>query len=281
MVRIITDSAADFEPAELQQLNITCIPLTVAFGNEVYQENISLSKERFYQLLLTSEYFPQTSQASPQILMDLFEDTKNSGDEAIYITISSAISGTYQTACMIREEVDCHRCYVMDGKNGTGGQRMLVEYAVRLREQGKTAAEIVAGVEAIRGRISLYACVDSLDNLCRGGRISHLAYTMGSIAHIKPVITVEKDGSIGVPAKVMGMKKGMSWLCQQMEKRPRDEDYPVYVMYTNNRTIGETLAEKMRGIGVDVPPERIIPVGAAIGSHVGKDACGFVCVAKE
>lgn len=280
MVRIITDSAADFEPAELQQLNITCIPLTVTFGDEVYQENISLSKQRFYELLLTSEHFPQTSQASPQILMDIFDDVKNSGDEAIYITISSAISGTYQTACMIREEADCDRCHVLDGKNGTGGQRLLVEHAVRLREQGKTAAEILAGVESIRERITLYACIDTLDNLHRGGRISHLAYTLGSIAHVKPVITVEKDGSIGVPAKVMGMKKGMSWLCQQVEKCPRDGAHPFYVMYTNNRSIGEALAEKIRALDIDVPPERIIPVGAAIGTHVGKDACGFVCVSQ-
>lgn len=281
MVRIITDSAADFEPAELQQLNITCIPLTVAFGGEIYQENVNLSKERFYELLLHSEYFPQTSQAAPQVLMDLFGEVKSTGDEAIYITISSAISGTYQTACMIRDEVDCPRCHVLDGKNGTGGQRILVEYAVRLREMGKTASEILAGVESIRGRISLYACIDTLDNLHRGGRISHLAYTMGSIAHIKPVITVEKDGSIGIPTKALGMKKGMSWLCQQVQKRPRDDGHPFYVMYTNNRAIGEALAEKIRTQGVDVPSERIIPVGAAIGTHVGKDACGLVYVAKE
>jgi len=281
MVRIITDSAADFEPEELQRLNITCIPLTVSFGDEVYQENVNLSKTRFYELLLGSEHFPQTAQASPQILMELFENARDCGDEAIYITISSAISGTYQTACMIRDEVGCDRCHVLDGKNGTGGQRMLVEYAARLRDEGKTAAEILAGVESIRGRITLYACIDTLENLHRGGRISHLAYTLGSIANIKPVISVLKDGSIGIPTKVMGMKKGMQYLCQQVEKHPRDENHPFYVMYTNNRAIGETLAEKIRALGIDVPPERIIPVGAAIGTHVGRDACGFVCVEQE
>ena len=120
MVRIITDSAADFEPEELQRLNITCIPLTVSFGDEVYQENVNLSKTRFYELLLGSEHFPQTAQASPQILMELFENARDCGDEAIYITISSAISGTYQTACMIRDEVGCDRCH--RGSYGPGNQ---------------------------------------------------------------------------------------------------------------------------------------------------------------
>ena len=281
MVRIITDSAADFEPEELLRQNITCIPLTVTFGDAVYQENENLSKTKFYELLLGSEHFPQTAQASPQILMELFSAAEDSGDEAIYITISSAISGTYQTACMIRDELDCDRCHVFDSKNATGGQRMLVEYAAALRDQGKNAAEILAGLESIRDRITLYACIDTLDNLHRGGRISHLAYTLGSLANIKPVITVQRDGSIGLPTKVMGMKKGMQYLCTQVEKHPRDEEHPFSVRYTNNRAIGEALAEKIRSLGIEVPPERIIPVGAAIGTHVGKDACGFVCVSKE
>ena len=96
MVRIITDSAADFEPQELDNKNITCIPLTVSFGNEDYQENVNLDKTRFYELLASSGEFPKTAQASPQILMDLFESAQAAGEEAIYITLSSALSGTYQ-----------------------------------------------------------------------------------------------------------------------------------------------------------------------------------------
>ena len=83
MVRIITDSAADFEPRELEQLNIACIPLKVMFGDAEYEENISLSKDRFYELLLANEDLPKTSQASPQILMDLFEEANAQGEEAI------------------------------------------------------------------------------------------------------------------------------------------------------------------------------------------------------
>ena len=95
MIRIITDSAADLEPCEYEKLNITCIPLTVMFGEDEYQENVNLGKDQFYELLLSSEHPPKTAQPSPQVLMDLFEEAHAAGDGAIYITLSSALSGTY------------------------------------------------------------------------------------------------------------------------------------------------------------------------------------------
>ena len=278
MVRIITDSAADFEPKELREKNIICIPLTVMFGDEEYQENVNLSKDQFYELLLSREDLPKTSQASPQVLLDLFEDAVAAGDEAVYLTISSGISGTYQTALSTRSMVEGEGCYVLDTLDATGGQRMLVEYAVKLRDEGKTAAQIVEAVEAIRSRIVLYACIDTLEYLYKGGRISRTAYTLGSMAQIKPIIRVDEEGGIEVPAKAMGMRKGMDLLCKKVEQIPRSREFPFYVMYTNKRVVAEKLAEKIRELGIEVSDDRIIQVGAAIGAHVGPDACGFVYV---
>ncbi len=278
MVRIITDSAADFEPHELARLNITCIPLTVSFGGQDYHENIDLSKSRFYELLLSSGQLPKTAQPSPQHLLDLFEDAKAAGDEALYITISSGISGTYQNALMTHSLAESELCHVFDSRNATGGQRQILEYAVRLRDAGKTAAEIVAALEDIRSRIVLYACMDTLEYLYKGGRISQTTYKLGTLANIKPIITVEPDGSIGVPAKAMGMRKGMDYLCKRVEAIARDPEFPLYVMYTNNRSVAETLAARLAACGFEIPDDRIIQVGAAIGSHVGPDACGLVYV---
>ena len=280
MVRIITDSAADLEIAEYEKLNVTCIPLTVYFGDREYQENVNLSKDQFYELLATGEY-PKTAQASPQILLDLFEDAKKTGDEAIYITLSSALSGTYQSACVAKEMADYEGCYVVDGKNATGGQRMLVEYAAKLRDQGKSAREIMDGVNSLNGRIVLYACMDTLEYLYRGGRISQTVYKLGTLAQVKPVIRVSQEGRVEVPAKAMGMKKGMDYLCKRVEERKPDHNFPFYVMYTADRTNGRALAEKFRALGYEIPEERIINVGAAIGSHVGPNACGMVYISEE
>ena len=277
MIRIITDSAADFSPAEYEKLHITCIPLTVMFGEEEYRENINLSKDTFYDLLLSREEHPKTSQASPQCLMDLFEQAHAAGDSAIYITLSSALSGTWQNAVMTKNLLGYEDCFVVDSRNATGGQRMLLEYAVRLRDEGKSAPEIVAGVEELRSRITLFACIDTLEYLYKGGRISQTVYKLGTLANIKPIITVESQGTIGIPAKAMGMRKGMDILCRHAAM-PADPDFPFYVMYTNNRDVARELAKKLETAHISVDEDHIIQVGAAIGSHIGPDACGLVYV---
>ena len=281
MIRIITDSAADFQPQELAQLNITCIPLPVRFGDAEYQENVNLTKDQFYELLLSSGDLPKTSQASPQILLDLFEDAAAAGDEAIYFCLSSALSGTYQSARMSQNLVESNRCHVVDSRNATGGQRLILETAAKLRDEGKTVAQIVEATENLRSRVVLFACIDTLEYLYKGGRISQTAYKLGTLANIKPIITVEADGSIGIPAKAMGMRKGMDYLCKQAAARPADPAFPFYVMYTNNISVAKTLANKLLEQGIAVPENHIIQVGAAIGSHIGPDACGLVYVAAE
>ena len=281
MVQIITDSAADLQPQEYEKLGVTCIPLRVAFGDREYLENVELDKERFYELLLGSDEFPKTSQAAPAVLEEILERAKDAGDEVVYITLSSALSGTYQTACMVHEDVDCPGSFIFDGRNATGGQRMLVEYACRLRDEGLDAAGIVAGLESIRDRIELYACVNTLEYLHKGGRISHAVYTLGSLAQIKPIISVDVEGRVALPGKAMGMRKGMDMLCKRLTARKPDNEYPVYVMYTNDRSVAETLAARMESQGLGaVPAERIIQVGAAIGAHIGPGACGIVYVGE-
>lgn len=281
MVRIITDSAADFEPQELEALNITCIPLMVMFGDEEYQENVTLTKEKFYNLLLGTQDMPKTAQASPQILMDLFEEANDSGDEAIYICLSSALSGTYQSAVMTCNMLGYDSCFVVDSRNATGGQRMILEHAAALRDQGKSASEIVAAAENLRGRIELYACINTMEYLYKGGRISHTTYKLGTLANIKPIITVDKEGRVEVPAKAMGMRKGMDYLCKRPAARKPDSEFPLYVMYTNNRSAARELVKHLAAAGWEVPDSCIIQVGAAIGSHIGPDACGLVYVAAE
>ena len=279
MIGIVTDSAADFDRADYEHLNVTCIPLTVMFGDAEYRENENLDKDRFYQLVHETGLFPKTAQASPQYLMDIIEAAKAAGDDVVYISLSSELSGTYQNALMTCTLCDYDRVFVVDGRNATGGQRMIVEYAVKLRDEGKTAEEIVAGVESIRDRVVLYACMDTLEYLYRGGRISHTVYAIGSLAQIKPIITIDTEGKVEVPAKAMGMRKGMDYLCKRLEHQKPDPAFPVYAMYTENRQGGEALAKKMSSMGVDV--KDILNVGAAIGSHIGPDACGLVYIAAE
>jgi len=281
MVRLITDSAADFEPFELEKLNIACIPIKVMLGDSEYEENVNLSKDQFFSLLKETGAAPKTSQPAPTVLMDFFDEAKKAGEEALYISLSSGISGTYQTARMTCEDADSDLCFVLDSLNATGGQRLQLEYAARLRDEGKSAAQIMEAVKAIQGKIVLYACMDTLEYLYRGGRISQTVYKLGTLAQVKPIIRVSDDGRVEVPAKAMGMRKGMEYLCKRVEERKPDPNFPFYAMYTADRANGEALAQKFRAMGYDIPEERIINVGAAIGSHVGPNACGMVYIAEE
>lgn len=281
MVRIITDSAADFEREELERMQVACIPLSVLIGGREYTENVDLTKDQFYELLEETRDFPKTSQPSPQLLLELFEDAVAHGDEAIFISLSSGLSGTYQSAVMIRDELGSDSCYVVDSRNGTGGERLVVEYAVRLRDEGKSAAEIAAALEKMRGRVVLYACMDTLEFLFRGGRISHAVYKLGSLTQIKPILHVDPEGRAEIPAKMMGLRKGIDFMCKKLQAVPADPDFPLCIMYTHQRKNGETLAQRVRDMGYDVPEERIVNVGAVVGAHIGPRACGLVYVAKQ
>ena len=281
MLRIITDSAADLSPAEYEKLNITCIPLTVMFGQQEYRENVNLTKDQFYELLVSSEAPPKTAQPSPQVLMYLFEEAHAAGDGAIYICLASPLSGTYQNALMTRNLLGYEDCHVVDGASATGGQRLVVQYAARLRDQGKSPREIMDGIASLRGRITLYACMDTMEYLYKGGRISQTVYKLGTLANIKPIISLEADGSVAIPAKAMGMRKGIDYQCKQAAAIPADPEHPFYVMYTNNREAGRELAKKLETVGIAVDEAHIIQVGAAIGSHIGPNACGLVYVAAK
>lgn len=251
------------------------------FGEDEYQENVNLSKDQFYALLAGFDGAPKTAQAAPAVLMEQFWNAKEAGDEAVYITLSSALSGTYQSACMTRDMAGNEGSFAVDSRNATGGQRLLVEYAVRLRDEGKSAGEIAEAVEALRDKIVLYACVDTLEYLYKGGRISRTAYKVGTMAQVKPIIRVSKDGRVEVPSKALGMRKGMDFLCKRLDEWNPSPEHSLYVMYTADRTNGVLLAQNLAGMGYEVPDERIINVGAAIGSHVGPNACGLVYVSED
>ena len=281
MVRIITDSCADFEPAELAAKRITCVPLSIHFGEKEFVENVTLTKTQYFELLKTEKEFPKTAQPFPQTFAALIKEAGESGEGVVIITISSGLSGTYQGAVLAKTMAEYDDCYVIDSLTGTGEERLLVEHACRMRDEGKNAKEIAEVLEEMRHRIVLYTCMDTLEYLHRGGRISHTAFTIGSLTHIKPIMHMDKQGRPEIPAKMLGMRKAMDYILRKIPENPMDPAHPMTVMYTADRSNGEKLAERIRTeLGIDVPDDRIVPVGAAVGTHIGPNACAIVYVAK-
>lgn len=279
-MRIITDSAADFEPEELTRLNVTCVPLSVSLGSREYQETVDLTKEGFYTLLEEAPELPRTSQPSPQAFLSVLREARDAGEEAVVITLSSALSGTCQGARLAKGMLDYDRCYIVDSLTATAGERILVERATVLRDKGMSGKEIVRELEALRPRISLYACMDTLKYLHWGGRLSGTSYVIGTLANIKPILHVTQDGQAEIPTKVLGARRGLRWLCQRIGSQDLDPAFPPYVMYTRSRENGELLAAALRKQGVDIPESHLAGVGAVIGSHIGPNAFGSVYVTR-
>ena len=270
-VRIITDSGIDL-PGEVDP-RVTVVPLGITFGTTTYADGVDLTNDRFYELLIESDELPKTSQATPFAYQQIFEDVRAAGDEAVVITLSSKLSGTYQSA--VTAAADYPEVRVVDGKNVTIGQSLLVLYALRLLDEGRSAARIADELTAAADRVCLLALLDTLEYLKRGGRIPKSVGTIGELLSIKPVVGVE-DGEVVMLGKARGSKNGRNQLHQQVEKYGIDFTMPVLLGYTGlSQKLLRKYLEDNRAIWEGKVAEEDLPitsVGATIGTHVGPNA---------
>ena len=162
-IRIITDSAADYSAQEIERRNLICIPMSVSFGEENYKDGVDLTKDEFFEKLTSEKVFPKTAQPAPTDFLSHFEAAKAAGDTVIAILVSSALSGTLQTAMLAKDMAEYDNIHIFDSKNATLGMRILVDRAVMMRERGNTAEEILAELEILRDRVRVYAGLDTLE----------------------------------------------------------------------------------------------------------------------
>lgn len=272
-VRIITDSGSDILPGEHEGLVV--LPLSITFGTTTYADGADLSHERFYELLVEEDDLPKTGQVNPFAFSQAFEEAYEAGDEVVCITLSSKLSGTYQSALTAASEAKVV-VRVVDSLNVCVGERILVEYALRLAEKGKSAAEIAEELERVRGNICVVGLLDTLEYLKRGGRISAAAAGVGALLSIKPVITVD-DGEVKVLGKARGSKNGRNLLSEQVEKAGGiDFAMPVALGYAGlSDKLLRKYIEDSKAIWEPGFPDGRLPVhsvGATIGTHVGPGA---------
>lgn len=278
MVNIITDSAADFEPSELKKLMIDCIPLSVSFGEKEYKDGTFLTKDDFFDKLKNSNYISKTSQPSLHDITKHFEKAEQSNDGGVAIFMSSKISGTVNTAKTASKMINCKKVYVIDSLTASAGERLLVEYAMQLRTQGKNAAEIYEKLENIKSKISILACLDTTEYLYRGGRVSSAKALIGAVTHIKPIIKLH-NGNVDLVAKSFSLKRGIGAIVSRLERKNLNPLFPVYVMYSDDISLAEYLAKKLQVIFPNLQNVKLVQIGAVIGSHIGTKACGVAFVA--
>ena len=274
MIKIVTDSASDIVNCDREDLVV--LPINITFGTEEFQDGINLTQEQFYEKLIESDELPTTSQVPPYVFEELFDRAREQGDELVVITMSSKLSGTFQSAHIAAEEYD-DMVQLVDSENVSLGEHALVEYALQLKEQGYSAAKIREQLEQAKKNIRLVALLDTLEYLKKGGRISKAAAAAGSLLSIKPVIAIQ-GGEVVMLGKARGSKQGNNLLAEQIRLAGGiDYKKPFVLGYTG---IGDGMIQKYiddneilwKGI-VDRP----IPssVGGTIGTHAGPGAIGI------
>ncbi len=285
-VRIITDSGSEYQSSDHPALEV--LPLTVAFGDDVFHEGEDLSHERFYELLAERPEHPTSGQVTPFVFGEAIGRALEEGDDVVVITMSSVLSGTYQSACIAAEGArgkGTGTVRVVDSLNMTLGERIVVQYALQLLDAGATADEIADALEANVGRVHIFGLIDTLEYLKRGGRISAAAGTVGELLSIKPVITVT-DGAVVILGKARGAKGGRTLLHREIANVGGvDFAMPGALGYSgaSDAKLRKYLDE-YRDLWEGSISEEELPisqVGAAIGCHVGPGGIAVAFYGKE
>ncbi len=276
MIKIMVDSASDCRNDEIYDI---FVPMAINIGGEEYLDGKTLDNETFYDLLTTTKAFPQTSQPSPGDFTEYFETVKNDGDELIYFAISSGLSGTYQSANIAKDMVEYEGIYIIDTKTASHMIGLLAKYAKKLIVEGKDAKEIVTLCEELKGRIRILAGLDTLEYLKRGGRIGKASALVGTLANIKPIITVSEEGVVDSVGKALGVPRAIQMIVDKVKEYEVDENFPVCSLFTYGEENVEKLEKKLASEGYRTM-ERL-QVGSTIGTHVGPEVYGVFFVTKE
>ncbi len=274
-VKFIVDSATDILPEEAAAMGITHMPLKVIFGTEEYEDGVNLSHMEFYEKLAQADELPRTSQITPIEFSDVYEKTLEDGDEAVVITLSGKLSGTYQSAVVAAQDYE-GRVFVVDSENVTLGERIIVQRGLQLAKEGMGAKEIAATLDEEKKKVRLIALLDTLDYLKKGGRISSAVAFVGGMLSIKPVVAVE-DGEVNLIGKARGSKQGNNLLRELVGKCGGiNYDKPFALAYSG---ASDELLKKYildsKELWEGHVAEGELPiytVGSTIGTHAGPGA---------
>ena len=278
MIRIITDSASDI--VDNRREDLTVLPVSITFGSEEFQDGITLTHEAFYEKLIECDALPVTSQVAPFAFEEAFREAVEAGGQVIAITLSSKLSGTYQSACIGAEGFE-GKVRVVDSENASIGQHALVEYALRLKDAGLGFEEIVERLEADKKRIRLIALLDTLEYLKKGGRISKASAFFGTMLQIKPVLDVDDAGRLIPHFKVKGRKKSILEMFNRMKEDIKDPDgQTVFISHGDCLEDAEALkAMIMEHFKID--NVLINYVGPVIGAHSGPGTLALFYMGKQ
>jgi len=261
MIKIITDSTCDLSIEEMKQQQVEVVPLTVHFGEEQYRDKLDITNEEFYEKLKVSQVLPTTSLVSPEEFFKVFQQYPE--DDLVVIMISTKLSGTCQSAFIAKEMTGRENIYIVDSLNASVALGLLVKQAIELKSKVKSAKELYLALEESKKKIVIFAAVDTLEYLVKGGRLGRAAGTIGKVLNIKLLLTLV-DGKLEVVAKHRGMQRALKDMIERY-KENCSLDLKSMIMYAH--TGAQQRAESLRdAVG---KAGDIYCIGSVVGAHSG------------
>ena len=279
-IALVTDSTCDIPKEWVEQYEITVVPLTIVMKeNEVLTDGVDISPVEFYERLVAEKLRPTTSQPSPQLFLDAYRKAAEGGaEQVLVITISSAMSGTIESARRAAEESPIP-VEIWDGKSNSMGIGWQVIAAARAREIGGGLKEMLSAAEKALKSMTYYISLDTIEYLARGGRIADAAHLLNSILRIKPMIYVNHNtGSVGASLPSRSRKAAIEDVYKEFF-RHIDVNLPLHITVLHNNAFPEAKEMMDRIINEFHPKEIFISiVSPVLGVHTGPRAlalCGY------
>ena len=278
-IALLTDSTCDIPQEFLDKYDINVVPLTIIWGGEQFQDGVNLTAKDFYKRLETDPSLPTTSQPTPKQMVLAYEAAKNNGaEEVLIITISSAMSGTHESAKAAAEMVDIP-VKVLDSKANSMSLGWQVLAAARARENGGDLQSMIDAADQARSTMVIIITLDTLEYLHKGGRIGGASHFIGNLLNLKPQISVDHNsGEVAGGRRSRTRKKALNDLFVDFFDQV-DQEKPLRIAVLHNATPeeAEALAEKIKS---EINPAEIIIsiVSPVLGVHTGPRAlaiCGY------
>jgi DegV family protein with EDD domain len=283
-VKIIIDSASDIPASYAEAHGMGFAPLKTTLGGKEYRDGIDIFPDEFFAKLEENKELAHTSQVNAEEFRALFEQAVSAGDDVVAITISSGLSGTYQSALIAASEFP-GRVFVVDSLSATAGIQVLIQRALQLKEIGKTAKEIFYVLEELKKRVRLFVRLDTLEYLKRGGRISKSSAFVGGILNIKPILTLNREGKLETVGKARGIKQSHQMMNESIAACGGiDFSMPVVMTYAGDPDDGfvqNYLNDSTDVVGEHADLVTVGRLGCVIGTHSGPGAIVISFAAKE
>ena len=281
-IRIVTDSTAYIEAAVQEQFNITIIPLSVSFPDETFKET-EVEYDYFYNKIDKGGIIPTSSQPAHGEIEQVFTDIVSQGHEIIAIFISSAMSGTFQSALSARDRI--MQAYpeagieILDSRTNCMAMGMIVLAAARAAQEGKSLAEAVAAALETQKRVKFYFVPAGLEYLKKGGRIGGAAALLGSLLQIKPILYVQ-DGITAVLERARGSRAALERMLTLLDNDNRTYGLRnVLVHHIGSPGKAEELAQRIETrYGLKAA---VVPIGPVIGLHVGPGTLAVIYITEN